>query len=155
MHHAAVIALRNSIEGGHPQARRHIDARLGRSLVPQLRLHFLHQRLESASDVHIVMPDTQVVNEFEGIVNVRLHTIGHGYADYALTAQCLYAQGSGNAAVLAAGNAQHGATALSVFLEPVPYPLYALILNFSCVEHSLFRSCIYLNGAAFKVEVLP
>ena len=123
--------------------------------MPQLRLHFFHQRFKRTSDVHIVALDTQVVNELDGIVNIRLYAIGHGYANYALPAQCLYAQSSGNAAVLTAGNAQHGIAAFSVFLKPVLYPPDTGILNFFCVKHSLFCSSVYLNGAAFKVEVLP
>ena len=79
-----------------------------------------------------------MVNKFNRIVDIRLYAIGHGHAYYPVAAQGLHAQRSGNAAVLAAGNAQHGIAALSVFLEPVAYPLYALVFYLNCIEHIIW-----------------
>ena len=138
VYHAAVVALGNGIQGGHPKARGHIDTGLPAGLMAQFVLHFGHQGLESRADIHAVVLDSQVLDEPVGIINIRLHPVGHGYANHPVHSQRLCTQRGTHAAVLATRNAQHGIAPFPVFFKPVPYPLYALVFYFYCVKHSFF-----------------
>ena len=152
--HTAVVALGDGIQGRHTQAGGHVDARLGAGRMPQLVLHLGHEGLEGGTDIDVIPLDSQMFDQLDRVRDIRLDTVGHGDADDTVLAQSLNAQGGADAAVLASGNAYHGIATFTILLEPVADPLDARVLYFFCVKHKLFSSCIYLDGAAFKVEVL-
>ena len=80
------------------------------------------------------MADAEVVDEFVAVVDVRLHSVGHGHTDDAVFAKSFGAKSCNNTAVLATRNADDCVAALAVHFKPIPNPLNHLVFYFLCIE---------------------
>ena len=131
--HAAVHALGNRVHGAHAQARRQILHRLRRNL-RQGGFQLRHHALIGVMNVDDHAANAQVLYQSTGNVDIKLLAVGHQHAHHAVRTQRLGAQRGHNGAVLAAGDAQHGAAALPVRVEPLANPFHNFVFDLQGVK---------------------
>ena len=129
--HASVVALRHGVERRHADTRRQILA----ALLRQLERDAAHHAVDRVLDVDHKTADAEVIRQKIRHVDVVLLAVGHQHADHAVFAERLDAQRRYDRAVLAAGNADHGVAARTVFFKEFPDPFHTVAPNTFYVKH--------------------
>ena len=109
---AAGKGLRHGVEGGHADAGGQVHHRLAARLQTRF-FHLLQHALHGVVDVDGAVGDLQVLHQTVGIVDVRLHAVGHQHAVHILPAVGRHSQRRHGGAVLPAGNADDGGLAVA------------------------------------------
>ena len=148
---AALLALRDGIQRRHADAGRQVHLRLAARVDAHAR-HLVENAARAAVNIERVVADVQHVDKAVGIVDVRLHAVGHQHADDILATVGRHAQRRRDGAVLAARNADDGGLA-SAGLHLRAHPVEKSRKLLLCVEFC--HSLLLLHITSAKREGSP
>ena len=150
-HDARVHALGDGVQRRHADAGGKVDGGLAAGLDAEAR-HLAQNAARAAVNIERVVADVQHVDKAVGIVDVRLHAVGHQHADDILATVGRHAQRRRDGAVLAARNADDGGLA-SAGLHLRAHPVEKSRKLLLCVEFC--HSLLLLHITSAKREGSP